>query len=342
MEKTPRQRYHGIVSDTPSGSDDTMPGAPLRGEATAGSSGRHRTLKLLASASSQSLRSLADAMRLQRDPGVSAEVAGMTHPGLVRANNQDQFLIAALERAILVEASSLPAEGGTRLTDTPQGRLLIVADGIGGHGGGEVASAVAIDAMAHYAFEAMPWVLSKSDCSADEIADGLREAMSKAQERVRRVAKRKALAEDMGTTLTMAYIAWPHLLVVHAGDSRAYLFRDDTLHRLTRDHTLAQELVDGDALSEEEAASSHLSHVLVNAVGGSSDELDVELHRVELQLDDQLLLCTDGLHGYVSEAQITSQLRRTGGPVERIVSELVDKANESGGGDNITAVLARF
>ena len=342
MEKRIRTGYHGCVSDTPSGNDETMPGARIGGDNSAASSGRHRTLKLLASASNSSLRSLADAMRLQRDPGVSAEVAGMTHVGRVRSNNQDQFLIAALERSILVEASSLSAQGGTRLTDTPQGRLLIVADGIGGHGGGEVASAVAIDAMAHYAFEAMPWALSKSRCSAEDLAEGLRDAMRKAQDRVRRVAKRKALAEDMGTTLTMAYVAWPDLFIVHAGDSRAYLFRDDALHRLTRDHTLAQQLVDGHALSEEEAAASHLSHVLVNAVGGSSDELDVEFHHVELKLDDQLLLCTDGLHGYVDQATITGHLRRTGAPVERIVAELVDCANEAGGPDNVTAVLARF
>jgi serine/threonine protein phosphatase PrpC len=332
--------YHDTVSDTPSGSDETMPGHRVGGDASAGSSGRHRTLKLLAS-SSNSLRSLADTLRLQRDPGVSAEVAGMTHVGRVRKNNQDQFLVAVLERSILVEASSLSAEGGTRLTDTPQGRLLIVADGIGGHGGGEVASAVAIDAMAHYAFEAMPWALSSSR-SADELAEGLRDAMRKAQDRVRRVAKRKALSEDMGTTLTMAYVAWPNPFIVHAGDSRAYLFRDDELHRLTRDHTLAQQLVDGQALSEEEAAASHLSHVLVNAVGGSSDELDVEFHHVELRLDDQLLLCTDGLHGPVDEPTISKHLRRTGAPVERIVSELVDAANEAGGSDNITAVVARF
>jgi serine/threonine protein phosphatase PrpC len=317
-----------------------MPGARVQGDSS-DSSGRHRTLKLLAS-SSNSFRSLADATKLQRDPGVSAEVAGMTHVGRVRANNQDQFLIAALERSILVEGSSISGEGGTRLTDTPQGRLLIVADGIGGHGGGEVASAVAIDAMAHYAFEAMPWALSKSTCSREDFAEGLRDAMRKAQDRVRRVAKRKALAEDMGTTLTMAYVAWPDLFIVHAGDSRAYLFRDDELHRLTRDHTLAQQLVDGQALSEEEAASSHLSHVLVNAVGGASDELDVEFHHVGLRLDDQLLLCTDGLYGYVKEADIVTQLRRTGAPVERVVSDLVDQANVAGGPDNVTTVLARF
>ena len=114
------------------------------------------------------------------DPAVVAAVAGKTHRGQVRTDNQDHFLVASLERSLLVEDSSLPAEAGTRLTDTPQGRLFIVADGIGGHGGGEVASAVAVDAMAHYAFETMPWVLRREDCSIDELGEGLREAMQKA------------------------------------------------------------------------------------------------------------------------------------------------------------------
>jgi protein phosphatase len=273
---------------------------------------------------------------------VAADVFGMTHPGKVRENNQDHFLIACLERSLLVEGSSLPAESGTRLTDTPQGRMLVVADGIGGHGGGELASAVAIDAMAHYAFETMPWVLRRSNDGLEELSEGLQEAMRKAQERVRRVARRKAVNEDLGTTLTMAYITWPDLYVVHVGDSRAYLFRDNELHRLTHDHTLAQRLVEGKTMTEEEAARSHLSHVLVNAVGGRSDALDVELHRTTLQFDDHLLLCTDGLYDLVADDRIAQALGKTEASVETVVTGLIDAANTAGGRDNITVVLARF
>src|SRR4029078_1574675 len=184
----------------------------------------------------------------------------------------------ALERALFIEGSSLRTEAGTRLTDTPQGRLLIVADGIGGHGGGELASAVTIDAMAHYAFETMPWALSRTERTVPELAEGLREAVATAQARARRGAARKNVAPDLGTTLTMAYVAWPDLHVVHAGDSPAYLYREGTLHRVTRDHTLAHHRVDETPLPPEEAARSRYSHVLVNAVGGGTDELDVELH----------------------------------------------------------------
>ncbi len=304
--------------------------------------GRHKTLKLLTSPSALPLRSLADAAAIHNNPAVIASVAGQTHRGQVRADNQDHFLIASLERSLLVEGSSLPAEAGTRLTDTPQGRLLIVADGIGGHGGGEVASAVAVDAMAHYAFETMPWVLNRSDCSMDELGEGLRDAMNKAQDRIRRVARRKNLNKDLGTTLTMAYVAWPELFLVHVGDSRAYLFREGELHRLTRDHTLAQQLVDGNAMSEEEAKSSRLAHVLVNAMGGHSDELTVELHRMEMRLDDQLLLCSDGLYDMVPDEQIKTHLSDTDTPVPALVDRLVGAANAAGGRDNVTVVLARF
>lgn len=315
---------------------DTIPAA----ESTA--DGRFKTLKLLRSASSTPMRSLADAAAIHNNPGVIAAVAGKTHKGQVRADNQDHFLVASLERALLVEDSSLPAEAGTRLTDTPQGRLFIVADGIGGHGGGEVASAVAVDAMAHYAFETMPWVLGRNDCSMDELEDGLRDAMEKAQARIRRVARRKNLNSDLGTTLTMGYVAWPEMFLVHVGDSRAYLYRDDKLHRLTRDHTLAQQLVDGNAMSEEEAKSSRLAHVLVNAMGGSSDDLNVELHRMELKLDDQLLFCSDGLYDMIGDSAIEAYLSESERPVTDVVELLVGAANAAGGRDNVTVVLARF
>jgi serine/threonine protein phosphatase PrpC len=283
-----------------------------------------------------------DASSVAANPGVYADFFGATDAGKVRANNQDQFLVATLERSLLVEGSSLPAEAGTRITDTPQGRLLIVADGIGGHGGGELASAVTIDAMAHYAFEAMPWAMSGTAYTLDEISEGLREAVTKAQARVRRVARRKKAPEDLGTTLTMAYLTWPTLHVVHVGDSRAYLYRDGKLYRLTRDHTLAQQLVDGDAMTPQEAAKSRFSHVLVNAVGGGSDKLHVELHRLTLEAEDQLLLCTDGLYDMVSDEVIAAHLRLVDQQVDEVVDGLVRTANAAGGRDNVTVVLARF
>lgn len=327
------------MSDTPvdDPSETPSPGGTLPSSSVA-----NRTLKLLSQRGPLGLRSLADAGAIASNPAVIAEVFGATDTGRVRANNQDQFLVAALERSLLIEGSSLPTDAGTRLVDTPQARIMIVADGIGGHGGGEVASAVTIDAMAHYCFEAMPWVQRRSDCSTEELATGLRQAVMTAQKRVRRVAKRKALDADLGTTLTMAYVAWPELMLVHVGDSRAYLLRDDTLFRLTVDHTLAQRMVDEHMMTPAQAQHSPLSHVLVNAVGGKTDAINVELRQLTLQVDDQLLLCTDGLYDMVEDDAIAAALRRTDRGVEAVVADLLAAANAAGGRDNVTAVLARF
>ncbi len=301
--------------------------------------GRHETLQLLQGGSS--LRSVADAAAMADNPGVIADFFGASDVGKVRSVNEDHFLVAALERSLFIEGSNMPAEAGTRVIGTPQGRLLIVADGMGGHGAGDVASAVAVDAMARYAFEAMPWVLEARD-SAEELRVGLQRAVSRAQSRLRRVAERKSIDLRLGTTLTLAYLTWPDLHVVHVGDSRAYLYRQGTLHRITKDHTLAQQLVDGDALTPDEAARSRLSHVLVNAVGGGTDELEVELHRVRLELEDQLLLCTDGLYDMVSDELICQRLSDPVAPVHQVVDGLIRSANDAGGRDNVTIVLARF
>lgn len=321
---------------------DTLPAGDVpTASASTTARPRHSTLQLL-SAGGRGFRSLADAAAIANNPAVVADFYGATDVGQIRQRNEDQFLVAALERSLLVEGSSLPAEAGTRLTDTPQGRLLIVADGMGGHGGGELASAVTIDAMALYAFAAMPWAVLDDGCNADELSKGLLEAVSKAQARVRRVAQRKNVDDALGTTLTLAYLTWPQLHLVHVGDSRAYLYRNGSLHRLTKDHTLAQRLVDGNAMTAEEAAASPLTHVLVNAVGGGTDELEVELHRLDIQLEDQLLLCTDGLYDMVPDDTIAKLLSATTQPVERVVQTLIGAANEAGGRDNITVVLARF
>lgn len=334
VAKRPRRGDLGGVSHD----DEPSPEDAPRAEAS--TPDRYRTLQLLSG--SPGHRSLADAAALAANPGVTADIFGLTDIGQKRDANQDHFVVAALERALLVEGSSLPAEAGTRLTDTPQGRLLIVADGIGGHGGGELASAVAIDAMAHYAFEAMPWAIGHDDASHDELADGLRRAVASAQARIRRVARRKNAPQNLGTTLTMAYVVWPNLYLVHVGDSRAYLFRQGELYRLTRDHTMAQQLVDGDAMTPEEAAQSPFGHMLVNAVGGGSDSLDVELHRLRLEAEDHLMLCTDGLYDMLDDATLTKHLQETHRRVDQVVQGLIRAANAAGGRDNVTAVLARF
>lgn len=271
----------------------------------------------------------------------SGDVFGLTDRGCVRPNNEDQFLIAELERSMLVQQSSVPQHDGTNLTANPQGRILMVADGMGGHEGGEVASAVAIDAMARYAFAVMPWLVNATNASRAELASGLQAAMLDAHNAVQRAAAENNLDRRMGTTLTMAYIVWPDLYVLHAGDTRCYLMREGQLTRLTRDHTMAQQLVERRAMSAEEADHSRFKHVLVNVVGGSSTEVQAEIHHVQLTARDQLLLCSDGLTEHLTDEHLAHFLNQQL-PAEAVVRGLINAAKQAGGTDNVTAVVGRF
>lgn len=268
------------------------------------------------------------------------EVHGASDIGRVRARNEDQFLIAQLGRTIQIVRTSLPlADQFSSLTRPAW--LFVVADGIGGHAGGDLASSVATDAVASYVFEMMPWFFRLEPAREEDLVRELERALARSQDRVQEVAGHKGLGDaNIGTTLTMAYVLWPDAVVVHVGDSRCYLARDETLYRLTHDHTLAAQLAATDAGLTEPAVES-FRHVLVNAVGGGTAELAPEVRRLRLQQDDALLLCTDGLHGAVTEEQILAAIGRRH-PAERCCERLVSLANDTGGRDNVTVVLARF
>ncbi len=275
-------------------------------------------------------------------PGV---VYGCTDAGVVRINNEDQFLVATLEKSVLLEQSGFPLKDGTRLSESPKSRLFMVADGMGGHEGGDIASAVAVDAIAHYVFTAMPWVSPvAATADRDAVIDGLRAAVRRAQDRMLEVAARKNIDSRLGSTLTLAYVAWPSLLLFHVGDSRAYLFRDGELNQLTRDHNLAEQMVQGHVMTEQEARESHFTSVLTNALGGGSADLHVELHTLQLKPEDTIVLCTDGLHGEVSDEQIAACLTRnkSKSAVQAAAHELVEQAKSNGGRDNVTVVVAAF
>ena len=145
----------------------------------------------------------------------------------------------------------------------------------------------------------------------------------------------------MGTTVTMAYHLDAQLCVVHVGDSRAYLYRADELHQLTRDHTLFADMVRSGAIQQEDAAHHRLRHVITNVVGGDDAGVKVEAHAVEVRAGDRLLLCSDGLTEMVTDEAISATLRAELEP-ESACTKLVAQANEAGGRDNITVVIVRF
>src|SRR5262245_23057834 len=172
------------------------------------------------------------------------EISGATDVGKERERNEDHFVIAELDRWLCVRQSSLIDETDSVRAGGTEAVLLAVADGIGGHVGGDMASAVVLDSLLHYTALVMPWFGRERDAEA-RIGAELSAAVRNCQDRLLDVARRLELAAGQpGTTLTAAYLTGQALLVLHVGDSRCYRLRDGGLQRLTRDHTLAQEIAD--------------------------------------------------------------------------------------------------
>jgi protein phosphatase len=266
--------------------------------------------------------------------GLHVEAFGLTNRGRVRESNEDQFLVATLSRALAVEHTSMP-DPHTGPSDE-DARLLVVADGMGGHQGGERASALAIDLVEKFVLNTF------RNCGGrQDVLKEFHEALRRTDAQVCREASRNPDLWGMGTTLTLAYIHQDELFVVHVGDSRCYLFRDHDLHRITHDHTLVQEMVRRGALRAEDAERHQWRHVITNVVGGTKPGVQPEVHRIHLESGDAVLLCSDGLTDMVTDDDIAAALREEHDP-QRVCERLVAQANEHGGQDNITVVVGRF
>jgi protein phosphatase len=264
---------------------------------------------------------------------------GLTDPGKVRAANEDQFLIAVLLKALQVERTSLPQPQVQHSSD--RSHLFVVADGMGGHAGGQKASALAIDSVESFILETCKWFAQCKGKDQDQVLADFQSALGHANARILAEAAERPELHGMGTTLTLAYSLNNDLFVAHVGDSRCYLCRHGVLYRLTRDHTLVEELVRRGGLPAEQAAQHRLRHVITNAVGGDSADVTVEVHKVHLEGGDRVLLCSDGLTEMVPEEQLNQILQAEAEP-EQACRELVACANQAGGKDNITVVVAHF
>jgi protein phosphatase len=269
------------------------------------------------------------------------DCAGATDVGRARRHNEDQFLIADLNKSMRVHQTSLGLDHQTRLFGHSQGKLLLVADGLGGHASGERASTIAVDRITTYVLNTLTWFFRLDAHTEHEFLDELGEALRECQREIAREAAVRPQQKGMGTTLTMAYLIWPTMYIVHVGDSRCYLHRDGQIARLTTDHTVAEQLISRGALGRSEAEHSRWSDVLLNVIGGDSDSLVPEVHKVQLRLGDAVLLCTDGLTKHVEENEIAEALGHSRRSAEIVVG-LIDRANALGGSDNVTVIVARF
>jgi serine/threonine protein phosphatase PrpC len=203
--------------------------------------------------------------------------------------------------------------------------VFVVADGMGGAQAGEVASRLAVEAFQNE--------LPESGTPEERLAECVRAANRTIYEMSRSEHERAG----MGTTLTAAYLDGDDLAIAHVGDSRAYLFRDQTLTRLTEDHSLVEELVRRGKLTEEQAAEHPQRSIITRALGPEPD-VEVDTWRYPVRPGDVLLLCSDGLTSMISEEQI-AQILSSAPSLERAAQRLIAAANEAGGRDNITVVL---
>jgi serine/threonine protein phosphatase PrpC len=279
-------------------------------------------------------------------PDIELQAAGLSDVGQERERNEDQFLIATLQQTLHVMDTSVSRDALGWLPAGGKGILLLVADGMGGTGGGDIASSVAVRTIANYLCNVIPATEGVTpsqsplrQATIPGVRQGLKSALEQGDAEVRRVAQSEGASEAMGTTLTMAYMRWPHLYVAHVGDTRCYLFRDDQLFQLTTDHTLAEQLRERTQLEVDESSPWH--HVLWNALGGGeSPSAEPEILRRTLLPKDTLLLCSDGLNKHVTDEEITVALR-SAESAEDACKRLVAMANTGGGRDNITVVVAR-
>jgi len=273
------------------------------------------------------------------DAPLSVLSFGLTDAGKVRANNEDQFLIAVLLKALQVQQTSLPQPKVQHSTD--RGYLFVVADGMGGHAGGEHASALAIDSVETFILETFKWFAQFKGREQDQVLADFQNALGQANARILAEAAEHPELHGMGTTLTLAYSLNDVLFVAHVGDSRCYLCRHGILYRLTRDHTLVEEMVRRGALAADKVAQNRWRHVITNFVGGDSAQVKVEVHKVHLEGGDQVMLCSDGLTEMLPEEEI-NQILRTEAEPEQACRRLVRRANEAGGRDNVTVVVVHF
>jgi protein phosphatase len=271
---------------------------------------------------------------------VRIDVSALSHPGHVRPNNEDHFFVTRLTRSLETMLTSLSAGDVPERADEVN-YVMVVADGMGGHAAGEVASRMAISALVRLALDVPDWFFKVDEEHAPEIERRARHVVQQVAAELIERGRQDAALRGMGSTLTGARSFGRDLMIAHVGDSRAYLFRAGRLHRLTRDHTYAQLLVDTGQVQACDVAGSGLRHILTNVLGGSDEHVEVDVDRLRLEDGDRLVLCSDGLTDRVDDDTIMETLIAAPSSSEAC-TRLVQLALDSGGRDNVTVIVAAY
>lgn len=272
---------------------------------------------------------------------MNVDLCALSHPGHVRDNNEDSYLVIKFGRSLENLMTNLEAEF-VEQSYTVTGYGMLVADGMGGMAGGEIASRLALSKLVELVVDTSDWIMSlQRHADVNTVLDRMSDRFLQIDSAVRREADHDYTLQGMGTTLTVAGVLGTDLIVGHVGDSRAYLLRGSELRQLTTDHTLAQALIDAGVADPNDPAPRSMRHVLTAAVGSLGQEVAPQVQRFKLQRGDQLLLCTDGLTETVEDSTI-AHVMSDAKSAQRACQDLVDLALAGGGSDNVTVVLANF
>jgi len=271
---------------------------------------------------------------------IAVDVFGISDPGYVRTNNEDHYLVARVGRALETLFSNLH-ENSPGLKFAEAAYAMVVADGVGGKPAGEIASSQSIFALLNLALRTPDWQFRWGTKEMNTVMWRAQDRFLRVNEALLQEATAHSALEGMCTTMTMALSHGKDLIVSHVGDSRASLFHNGSLTRLTRDHTVTGDLLEEGVLGSDDPLVLELKGALLQAVGGSEHELRPDVDHYRLTEGDQLLVCTDGLTDMVDDGLIESVLSESTS-AERACRNLVNLALANGGLDNITVIVARY
>jgi len=267
------------------------------------------------------------------------DMFGVTHPGRVRKENQDHFLLATVHPTVVIHGTNLPVSDDLPLRGQRLATLMLVADGVGGTMAGADASRLATETITRYVSSSLRCYHTVGTANDAEFLEALRAAALEAHAAIRADAANRLQGQTTATTLTLGIVVWPWLYVLQVGDSRCYTYFDGQLRQISRDQTVAQDLVDKGILPASRASSTKLSNVLSSALG--AEEARPEVTRVDIrERGTVVLVCSDGLTKHVSDDEIAEYLRGMDS-AEQVCQALLDRAMERGGTDNITIVIGR-
>ena len=271
---------------------------------------------------------------------VKVDVYGLSHRGLIRPNNEDHFVVVRGGRELEAIMGNLPDDVVSRRFDEVFYGMA-VADGLGGEVCGEVASRRALESLLSMVLQTPDWMLRLGKPEINEVMWRMADRFIRVHANLLHEASQDPYLQGMSTTLTTALTMGDDLIITHVGDSRIYLVRKGEMRQLTRDHTLAQQLIDTGRHNQNDQLVKELRNVLKQALGAKLAEFRPEVEYMKLNDGDQLLICTDGLTDTV-EFEAIAQALNSKPSAKEASEELLRLALEQGGPDNITLIVSRY